>query len=272
MSSRISNAPKSILLSFVFAALLLFAGGCATCDSRDSAVRQFNPKTDGFSFPNELYWEYGYDTNQVWRAHKRQPPPIYALHCFPMVRAARCFLYHARFDPALPRTTDDSYVSRIREIIGRGSRCPSAPENKVIIPGFHDLFEFSSAYEPLLKANCGSAAQSYLQRGNLRMVFPFTRGNQRHTAEALSTNVKNKRFPIVHLVDFPKQKINHFVLVHDLQERPDGLVFLCYDPNSPSGSMELTFDPLGSRFLLPRNNYFPGGRVNVYEVEKNLWK
>jgi hypothetical protein len=259
----------SILISAI--GLLLWTG-CATCKVSPKPAREFNISKDAFAFRNELYWEYGYDTNHFWRPHKRQPPPAYALHCFPMARAARCFFYHARFDASLPEIPEPEYKQLVRKIIFRASICPSAPSDRIVIPGFSNLFEFSRKHESLLKTNCGSAARSYFQRGNWRMVFPFTRGNQSKTADSLIRELSEHRLPIVHLVDFPRQRINHSVLIYEVETRPREIVFRFYDPNNPSAPGNLTFSNAITRFSLPQSNYFPGGMVNVYEIEKNFWK
>ena len=65
--------------------------------------RRFEFERDTFAFPNELVWEYHFDAaTGTTAARRRVPPPEYALRCFVLVRAARQFLYHARFDPTAP--------------------------------------------------------------------------------------------------------------------------------------------------------------------------
>ena len=65
------------------------------------------PTRDAFAFPNELVWEYHFDAAAgQTRSVRRQPPPRYALRCFVLVRAARKFFYHARFDPAAEPADD----------------------------------------------------------------------------------------------------------------------------------------------------------------------
>ena len=242
--------------------------GCGTCLVSHPSEQKFVSEQNGFAFANELHWEYGYDTNGVWRARKRQPAATYALHCFPMARAACCFFYHARFEPDWPALSDREYSQRIRQIISRGSKCPSPENQKIAIPGFKDLFEFSRAHETLLKARCGGAWRSYLQSGNWRMVFPMSRKHQEETARDLKTSLKNGMLPIIHVSDFPIQRINHFMLVTQTRETDGEMEFSCYDPNRPGADTLLRFDLSTKRFWMGPNSYFPGGPVKAYTSKK----
>ena len=42
--------------------------------------------------------------------------------------------------------------------------------------------------------------------------------------------------------------------------------FTTYDPNYPSEPIPLVYDRGTQRFKFPRNSYFKGGRVDVYEI------
>src|SRR5258705_348138 len=71
--------------------------------------RRFEFERDAFAFPNELVWEYHFDeATGATAARRRVPAPDYALRCFVLIRAARQFLYHARFDPPAPPGPNDN--------------------------------------------------------------------------------------------------------------------------------------------------------------------
>jgi hypothetical protein len=70
-------------------------------------------------------------------------------------------------------------------------------------------------------------------------------------------------------VRFPKITINHAILVFGAEEKEDQIQFACYDPNDPSEPALLTFDRQEQRFSFPRNTYFKGGQVNVYQIYKS---
>ena len=65
--------------------------------------RRFDFERDAFDFANELVWEYLFDdvTGAV-TFRRRQPKPAYTHRCFVLTRAARLFLYHARFELGQP--------------------------------------------------------------------------------------------------------------------------------------------------------------------------
>ena len=141
---------------------------------------------------------------------------------------------------------------------------------RITIPGYADLRKFSAAHEKLLKNECGGAWRSYFQRGNWRMIFPFSRSSQKKTARRLVADLKEDRLPIVHLVRFPQLTINHAMLVFAEYQTQTNIVFSAYDPNQPNQPTDLIYEPKDETFTLPANNYFPGGRVDVYEVYRNL--
>ncbi|MFM1768018.1 MAG: hypothetical protein RJA22_547 [Verrucomicrobiota bacterium] len=246
-------------------ALLALAG----CAGRERAAfpRAFDFARDTFAFSNQLYWVYQPDpaTGGV-RPEKREPRPDYAHRCFPMARAAREFLYHARFAAGRPAVDEAAYRALIRQVVGRSARTPSPWNQRVVIPGYAGLREFSAAHEGLLKEACGGGGASHFQRGNWRMVFPFSRRHQAATARQLSGAVVQNHLPIVHLTDFPRLRINHAVVLFDVREQDGALEFSVYDPNLPDRPGTLRYDPARRRFHFPATHYYAGGDVQVYEA------
>lgn len=262
-----SPASRQQLLNwslFLFLTALLSAiSGCAT-GPRAAGAPGFNFAADTLSFSNEMHWVYEHDETGQWGARDREPPPTYALRCFPLVRATREFAYHAEFAPDQPRRDEPFYASVVREILARNSRRASPEEGRVVVPGFANLKEFSAAWPGILKAACGTPAASYLQRGNWRVVFPFTRRSQARTAARLQKKLARGELPIVHLTEFPM--LNHGLLVYGVREEEGVRLFDSYDPNTPDTPVVLQYHPPNRSFVLPRTPYFHGGDVNVYEV------
>ncbi len=90
------------------ASLLLVLGvlclaGCASTRPRPVGERPFQFERDTFAYANELLWDYAFDDAGHWRGRAREPRPDYTHRCFVVVRSARQFFQHARFDPALPK-------------------------------------------------------------------------------------------------------------------------------------------------------------------------
>ncbi len=200
------------------------------------AVRlRFEFERDAFAFPNELVWEYHFDeATGATAARRRVPAPDYALRCFVLIRAARQFLYHARFDPATPPVPDDVCRRQIRAVLTRNPRRPSPAGERIVIPGYAGLREMSVARAPLLKRECGGAWRSYVLRSHWHIVVPVSRSHQDRTARELLESVRHDRAPIVHLLRFPSLTINHGMVVFDARSTVTGVVFSAYDPNEPA--------------------------------------
>lgn len=229
--------------------------------------RRFQFERDTFAFHNELVWEYRFDPATGRSTTLRnEPSPTYAHRCFVMVRSARQFLYHARFDPAQPLVEPATYRALIREVVSRSARRASVDADKIVIPGYDCLRAFSREQALLLKENCGGAWQSYALRSHWRMVFPISRAHQARTAAQLLKVFPDRIAPIVHVVRFPALTINHGIVLFDCEENEDSIRFAAYDPNIPERPSELTYDRARRTFFLPANHYWAGGPVDVIEV------
>ena len=237
--------------------------------SATQPVHAFDFEKDTFAFANQLVWEYGYDADGHWVSHRRTPKPDYTLHCFVVARSARQFFDHARFDPSQPVAEEATYRRLIRQVIKISPRKVLPESEKLVIPGYADLREFSTAHEKLLKEQCGGAWQSYFQLGNWRMIFPFTRAHQARMAQQILSHLGRERPVVVHVLRFPQLSINHAVVVFAAQETASSIEFTTYDPNQPESPTTLTFDRATRTFTLPANAYFQGGKLNAYEI---YWK
>lgn len=248
---------------------LAFLMGCASAP-RQTGSRPFQFATDTFAYANEVDVEYAYDAEGRWRGQTVQPKPNYTLQCFVVARSARQFFQHARFDSALPKASDAGYRRLVRKVVATSPRRDLVESAKVTIPGYANLREFSCEQEQLLKEECGSFWQSYFQCGHWRMVFPFSRGHQEKIAARLVEAVRENRPPILHVVSFPSLRINHAVLLYEVQETSEAVRFATYDPNSPQQPAWLTFCRADRTFKFPANAYFRGGGVDAYEVYRNI--
>ena len=228
---------------------------------------RFSFEQDTFAFANELFWEYRFDSaTGTTTTASNEPPPTYAHRCFVLVRSARQFFYHARFEPMRARAEADVYRRLIREIVSRSPRRKSVNEDRVAIPGYNCLRSFSQDQEALLKAECGSAWESYFVRSHWRMVFPVWRRHQERIAARLATSIHTGAVPIVHLFRFPRITINHGIVLFDSVESEREFQFKAYDPNIPSRPVNLIFDRVKRAFFFPRKHYWEGGRVSVIEA------
>jgi hypothetical protein len=268
LRSALSQAQPWTLVLLVGVLLLLAA--CSTRRPAQAAnARPFQFQTDTFAYANELVWEYYYDEAGRWQHRKNEEEPDYTHHCFVVARSARQFFQHAQFDASLPKSDDESYLRLIREVVSRDPAESTAETERILIPGYPDLRSFSEAKEELLKETCGGAWQSYTQRGHWRMIFPFSRKGQEKEAKALATAVQSNRPPIIHVVTFPKILINHSILLYAVETDENALKFTAYDPNQPEAPTILTYDRTLKQFTFPANDYWKGGKLNVYEIYRS---
>ena len=258
------------------AAVLTIAVGLWGCASpaptlAPASAQPFDFGRDTFAFVNELEWNYRLDpeTGAMSYAGSNQGAD-YTRRCFVVARSARQFYQFARFDPQLPRLDADGYRRLVRRVIDRDPS-ETAEAERVSIPGYAGLRDFSRDWEPLLRKELGGWPQSYFQRGNWRMVFPFSRRHQQASASALALEIAVQRPPIVHVSDFPTLNINHAVLLYGVTETPDEIRFDVYDPNENAGPSTLTFVRDTGRFHFGRNGYFGGGVVDVYEIYRSFF-
>ena len=247
----------------------LWLAGCATSPPSAAGSRHFIFEQDTFAYANQLVWEYHFDEHGKWTHRSRELKSDYTHHCFVVARSAKQFFQNARFDPAQPKADSATYRRRIREVISASPRKRLSEDKRIVIPGYANLRQFSQGQERLLKAQCGGAWQSYFQRGHWRMIWPFSRHQQHQMAEHLMSEIKDNTLPVVHLVRFPSLTINHAVVLFDVQESADRIEFAAYDPNSPEQPTTLTYDRARRSFSFPTTSYFPGGRVDVYEIYCN---
>ena len=252
---------------FLLAVLLL--AGCATSRPASAGSRPFNFELDTFAYANGLVWEYHFDEAGKWTHRAREPKSDYTHHCFVVARSAKQFFQNARFDPALPKANPATYQRCIRAVVSASPRRGLPEEKKIVIPGYAGLRAFSEEQAGILKAECGGAWRSYFQRGHWRMIWPFSRSQQQQTSGRLMKEIRNNTAPVVHLVRFPSLTINHAVVLFDATETADGIEFATYDPNAPERPVSLTYDRASRSFSFPTNFYFPGGRVDVYEIYRN---
>jgi hypothetical protein len=251
----------------VAAALALLLSGCASSQPvAGSDRRPFDFQRDTFAYANELVWDYYYDEHGHWVNKPHKPKPDYTHHCFVVARSTRQFFEHARFDPTLPKTDTATYRRLVHQVLALNADRELPESRKVVIPGYSDLRAFSQDQERLLKAECGGAWQSYVQRGHWRMILPITRHHQEKMANRLAAEIKAERPPVVHLECFPRLTINHAVVLFDETETDRQIRFKAYDPNNPLQPVSLVYDRASRMFRFPANDYFCGGRVNVYEV------
>lgn len=235
-----------------------------------SEAHHFEFGRDTFAFSNQLFWEYEFGGSGEIEKHSRRTKVEYGHRCVPMVRGLRQFYDAATFAPDAPRLSDDEYRDLVREVFSTNPW--QAPERRIEIPGYASLYTFSLDHEDLIKEEIGGSWRTYVQRGNWRMILPFTDRSQRGTAREVLDSVDGGRPAIVRIVNFPRIDINHSIVVYAAEESEDEIRFSLYDPNQSDLPLTLRFDRRTATFHFPRTPYFEGGSVKAYAIYTGLFR
>jgi hypothetical protein len=248
---------------WVVVGVALLAAGCAsvepvpsvTTPERRASVPQFSFSTDTFTFPNEI------------RARNPGRVDLYANYCFVLARGLRQFLAFARFDPAAPRLSSDEYVERVRQIATRPPWEPALPaDDRVVIPGYVNLRDFSRAEEAAVKAGLGGRFWTFVHWTNWRVTFPVTRDHQAGVAREVMDELDAGRLVQLLVTNWPKPELNHTVVAYAYRSGSHGVEFVVWDPNDPDAPGVMTFDEQAYRFWATRLYDTEPGLIRAFRM------
>ena len=194
---------------------------------------------DTFAFRNDIRWKNPGKTD------------MYANYCFVMARAVTQFQRFARFAPELPRVEPDVYTGLVREVVARAPwDDPLPPAERVVIPGYASLYEFSAAHETAVKTGLGGFVLTFIHWTNWRVVFPVTGGQQERVARETLAELDAGRTVQLLVTNLPKVELNHTVIAYDYRIYEGRfLEFIVYDPNEPAEPGWVAFDRAERRFF-----------------------
>jgi len=229
------------------------------------SAREFDPRRDAFAFPNDTVLAYEVDhAGQLHVKAKAKENSGHPTHrCFCFTRAVIQFWNFARFEPGRPRLSEDEYRARLRSLF----RIPvwSTRTERIVFPGYKDVWDFSRTHEQLVQEEFGSWVLTYLRIGNHRMACPLIRFMQRGIAEDLYADVSAGKLRAMYLAKFPS--MNHAVVVYAAQRLPGGgFRFRVYDSNYAGQSARLDYVPSKNLFDFERRFYWPGGALRAFPV------
>jgi hypothetical protein len=241
-------------------ALLLSA--CASVPTAPAAVRPdgaavagFSFGADTFAFPNEI------------RARHPDRDDLYANYCFVLARGLRQFFRFARFEPTAPALTHEGYVDRVRALAARVPWAPSgATDERVVIPGYANLREFSRAQQAAVKEGLGGRFWTLVHWTNWRVTFPVTRGHQATVARAIMDELDAGRLAQLLVTNWPKPELNHTVVAFAYRPGAHGVEFSVWDPNDPAEPGVMTFEAEVSRFRASRLYDTEPGLIRAFRM------
>jgi hypothetical protein len=241
-----SLSPDRVLVVVLVVVLL---AGCASTASTptipaeaDVAVGAFAFDRDTFAFPNEI---------RAFAEEERDD--LYANYCFVLARSLRQFFQFARFDPAAPRLDRAGYVERVRRVVARPPwRPPSPAGERVVIPGYAGLREFSAAQESAVKEGLGGRFWTLVHWTNWRTAFPLPRSHQARVFEAIRRELAAGSLVQLLITNWPILELNHTVVVFAAHARGDAVDLAVWDPNEPARPGVITFEGARGAFWATR--------------------
>jgi hypothetical protein len=252
----------AIVLTAVATVSIVISAYWISAPPLDMALRVSAPApalrlgVDTFAFANENRTIY------------RGKPDLYPSWCFVMARAVTQFHRFARFDPDAPRLTADEYTKRVRQITARAPwRAPLPADERIIIPGYGALNEFSRAEERAVKAALEGRFWSWIHWTNWRVIYPMPGAQQEGVARETVAELRSGR-PVQWLItNLPAIELNHTVVVYAYRaDDPQLIEFLVYDPNEPTVPGTIRFDARARRFSSTRLYNTSVGPIRAFRM------
>jgi hypothetical protein len=211
---------------------------------------------DTFAFANENRTIY------------RGKPDLYPNWCFVMARAVNQFARFARFDPAAPRLSAAEYTERVRQITARAPwQGPLPPSERIVVPGYAALGEFSRAEERAVKAGLHGRFLSWIHWTNWRVVFPMPGGQQEGVARETVAELQAGRAVQWLITNLPVIELNHTVVVYAYRvASPELVEFIVYDPNEPTVPGTIHFHTGARRFWSARLYNTTVGPIRAFRM------
>jgi hypothetical protein len=244
--------------------LAVMAAACAPAPGRPAAVTApdatavpaFSFAADTFAFRNEI------------RARNPGVRDLYASHCFVLARGIRQFHQFARFDPVAPRLGPAEYERLVRAVVSRAPwRRPVAPEDRIVIPGYRNLREFSAAEQAAVKAGLGGPFWTWIHWTNWRVTFEgLPPGHQAAVLDEIRNELAAGRLVQLLVTNWPKPELNHTVVAFGYRRQPAGLELSVWDPNDPSSPGTVTFEAAHERFWATSMYDTEPGTIRVFRM------
>ncbi len=231
-----------------------------------SAKTNFHRIRDTLAFPNDTIYENGRDESAAVPRDADGDPLAYLHRCFVLTRCVIQFHKFTRFDPCAPKFSEEEYRALVRRI----SRIPTwwpafSSGEKIVIPGYKNLRDFSAARQYLFQREIGWWLITYFRVGNWRMIFPSLESTRAIAARQITERIDRGELQAVYLSVFPR--MNHTVVIYDYARLADGdIVFTCYDPNYHNTANWLLYDASAHKFIYQKRWFFPGGAVKLMRI------
>lgn len=248
-------------------AVLVTTAACATRGPQGVGPALSAPAAEWLAAPG---FDFGRDTfafpNQI-RARHPQADDLYANYCFVLARGLRQFFVFARFEPEAPKLGRGAYVERVRQVVARAPwREPLPLDERIVIPGYASLREFSRSEESAVKEGLGGRFWTWVHWTNWRVTWPVTRGHQQHVAQEIVDELGHGRLVQLLVTNWPKPELNHTVVVYEARRSARALELTVWDPNDPREPGRITFDHGERRFWATHVFDTEPGAIRVFRM------
>jgi hypothetical protein len=260
--SRRSAIRRLALGRAVVAAVAILTAACVSTPSRPAGVRtdeavvgDFSFERDTFAFPNDV------------RAFAPERDDLYANYCFVLAKGMRQFFLFARFDPAAPRLDRAGYVDRVHRVAEHPPwHSPLPADERVVIPGYANLREFSRAEASAVKEGLGGRFWTFVHWTNWRVVFPMSRSHQAGVLEEIRSELEAGRLVQLLITNWPILELNHTVVAFASRANGTGVELAIWDPNEPARPGTITFDSTREQFRATRVYATRPGPIRVFRM------
>lgn len=218
--------------------LSLMTSGTHYVASSSESSRPFSPEYDGISFHN--FGNFG-DEDHILRSSPPNPLARFEVgYCSVLSRVVRVVHDHFYFRSRRPRLRPEEYRGFIQSILHMDPRIPIGEGPRVAIPGYANLFEFTSDPEirRIFGSEVGSALEGLLTLEGLGASFtdylmPRENLDQvRLRARSWVDNIRAGRMPMIGLI---AQGFNgHAVVAYGYEVHGRVISFRVYNPNLPA--------------------------------------
>lgn len=162
---------------------------------------------------------------------------------------ARQFFLHARFEPAQKPPGTEARIALVRQVLARNPDEPSRDDQRVVIPGYTNLHEFSRLQGHLLRAESWLVCRCENRAPLLTKAFVGNSGKDAAITELVAA-VSANRPALVRLYRQHALHYNRSLLVFGAQSDTGEVRFTAYDPAAPQQPVQLTFNRVSRVFAL----------------------
>ncbi len=255
VNSRLAALLSVVVVTAACASTPQPSGGPPLGLARPVQAPAFSFATDTFAFPNLI------------GARHPDEPDLYAHYCFVLARGVRQFAQFARFDPSLPKLDRAGYVERVKRVAALPAWEPALPlDDRVVIPGYANLREFSRVAESAVKEGLGGAFWTWVHWTNWRVTLPVPGAHQEAVAHEIVDELRAGRLVQLLVTNWPKPELNHTVVAFESRPAAGGVEFVVWDPNDPAEPGIMTFDQTARRFWATRLYDTEPGPIRAFRM------